>query len=124
MSNSLKILVVEDHDVVRESLCTVLTQKGFRVEAVEDAQSAIKVLSANHGAVDLLFSDVLLPGINGNELARYVRDSFPSVPIVLCSGLVSALPAEHTSILKPYTLDELLTTFDDVLRRSGRVPRC
>jgi len=80
------ILLVEDEPGVRSLATLVLQSAGFNVTACENAQVAASVFSRTPKRFDLLFSDVVLPGKNGIELAISLREMAPSLPVLLCSG--------------------------------------
>jgi DNA-binding response OmpR family regulator len=81
--------VVEDERPVRELLTTVLRREGFTVHAAATAEEAVEL--ANVHAIDLLLTDVILPGMSGPELARRIRERSPAVRIVFMSGYTGAL---------------------------------
>lgn len=77
-----RVLLVEDDDGVRDLLAGVLTHYGYAVEAFPNAEQALE----HERMFDLLLSDVLLPGMNGPELAKAIRGSGRRVPVLLMSG--------------------------------------
>jgi two-component system cell cycle sensor histidine kinase/response regulator CckA len=83
------ILVVEDERPVRDLLVAVLTRLGFSIRACATAEEAIELHRAQN--VDLLVTDVMLPGMSGPELARTVRISSPSTRVLFMSGYAGAL---------------------------------
>jgi len=80
------ILLVEDEPGVRSLATLVLQSAGFKVTACENAEVAVTVFSRTPNRFDLLFSDVVLPGKNGIELAITLRGLAPNLPVLLCSG--------------------------------------
>ena len=87
----LKILVVEDHALVREGLLQTLqaTEADTRTQGVADAEAAIKVLEAQ-ADFDLLILDLMLPGLNGMAFLGILRKRFPASPVVIISALDDA----------------------------------
>lgn len=79
------VLLVDDEYLVRGVLSEILRESGFAVVAVATAPEAIAVLS-KPGRVDLVFSDVKMEPMDGLELARWVREHRPSLPMILASG--------------------------------------
>ena len=77
------ILVVEDSLLIREMLATVIRAKGFEVVAAQDGYEALKVLDGRR--IDMVITDLILPGLNGLEVARAVRSRSPyqSIPILM-----------------------------------------
>jgi len=83
-----KVLVVEDDPVVRELLATFLTRKRYQVKVAEDGLHALALLREE--PMDLILSDVRMPGMSGLELLRDVKERDPEVQLILVSG--------HTSV--------------------------
>ena len=80
------ILLVEDEAFVREVECEVLRSQGFSVLPAENAREAMKLFQENSGGVDLLVSDLVMPGENGHQLASQVRAIRPEIAVLLTSG--------------------------------------
>lgn len=114
-----RVLVVEDNTQVGEFAVQLLEDRGYRPELAGNASEAIRSLEDEHGRFDLVFSDVVMPGMGGVELGRIVRDRWPELPVVLTSGYshVLAEDARHGFPLlhKPYSVEELAR----VLRRAA-----
>jgi CheY-like chemotaxis protein len=81
-----RVLVVEDNDDVGMFSTELLEDLGYKVKRVADANAALAILSNDEFAADLVFSDVIMPGMNGVELAGIVRERYPGLPAVLTSG--------------------------------------
>src|SRR4029077_4918318 len=81
------------------------------VRRVAEARAALAILGEDEFAVDLVFSDVIMPGMNGVELAGVIRERFPGLPVVLTSGYSNVLAenAHHgfELIQKPYSVESL-----------------
>ncbi len=107
----LRILVVEDEPFIRAATVDLLTNLGHTVFDAKDAPSALKVLDAE--AVDLLMTDVGLPGQTGIELALQCRDRFPGIKVVLATGYTRLLEggdgrlSDAVVLTKPYNIDTL-----------------
>ena len=119
-----RVLLVEDNDDVGRFSTELLEDLGYTVRRVADAAAALAILGEDEFAVDLVFSDVIMPGMNGLELAGLIRDRYPGLPVVLTSGYSNVL-AENSHhgfelIQKPYSV-ELLSR---ILRKAiaGRAP--
>ncbi|MEM7263737.1 MAG: response regulator, partial [Planctomycetota bacterium] len=80
------VLVVEDEPGVRRLLCQVLGEAGYQVLEAENGARALEVLRGNGGPVDLLVTDVVMPEINGRDLAQRVRSAYPETRILFVSG--------------------------------------
>ena len=106
-----RVLVVEDNDDVGQFSTELLEDLGYTVRRVANANAALAILSENEFAVDLVFSDVIMPGMNGVELAGILRQRYPGLPVVLTSGYSNVL-AENADlgfelIQKPYSVEAL-----------------
>src|SRR5882724_5794549 len=106
-----RVLVVEDNDDVGIFSTELLEDLGYKVKRVTDADAALAILANDEFAVDLVFSDVIMPGMNGVELAGIVRERYPGLPVVLTSGYSNVLAenAHHgfELIQKPYSVESL-----------------
>ncbi len=107
------ILVVDDSHEVRELAENHLRTLGYRVLAAQSGEEAMELIE-RYGAIDLLFSDIIMPGgMNGVRLAELVRERQPAVPVILATGYMNELPATagsgagHTILAKPYRLADL-----------------
>jgi CheY-like chemotaxis protein len=111
------IMVVEDDRLQREAVVTWLIRRGFEVIEARDGETALAMLRLI--AVDVLFTDLLLPGINGAELARLARSLHPDIKIVSTTGnpvLRGRMHTDDTTLLiKPYNFDELIEEIERVL---------
>ncbi|WGR74528.1 MULTISPECIES: PAS domain S-box protein [unclassified Bradyrhizobium] len=106
-----RVLVVEDNDDVGRFSTELLEDLGYVVRRVANANAALAILNENEFAVDLVFSDVIMPGMNGVELAGIIRERYPGLPVVLTSGYSNVL-AENAHrgfelIQKPYSVEAL-----------------
>ncbi len=105
------MLLVEDDDEVGRFSTDLLVDLGYTVRRVAEASAALSILGADEFAVDLVFSDVIMPGMNGVELAGIIRERFPGLPVVLTSGYSNVLAenAHHgfELIQKPYSVESL-----------------
>jgi CheY-like chemotaxis protein len=86
----IRLLLVEDEFLIREMVAEDLAEQGFSVYAVSNARDALSHLAS--AAVDVLFTDVNLPGgMDGMALARRARDIKPDLPVVYASGHVNVV---------------------------------
>jgi PAS domain S-box-containing protein len=106
-----RVLLVEDNDEVGRFSTELLEDLGYIVHRVADADAALAILKEDEFAVDLVFSDVIMPGMNGVELAGLIRERYPGLPVVLTSGYSNVLAenAHHgfELIQKPYSVELL-----------------
>ena len=120
----MKILIIEDEKLLADSLKALLEKKGFDVECVYDGESGAEY--AETGVYDLLILDVMMPKMDGFEVARSVRAKRCGTPILMLtarSGLedrVTGLDAGADDYLtKPFDSRELLACVNALLRRQG-----
>jgi DNA-binding NtrC family response regulator len=89
----------------------LLEDLGYVVRRAANANAALAILGENEFAVDLVFSDVIMPGMNGVELAGMIRERYPGLPVVLTSGYSNVLAeTAHRGfelIQKPYSVESL-----------------
>jgi PAS domain S-box-containing protein len=99
------VLVVEDDAEVRRSVVRMLEESGFRALAAADGHEALA--RAGEGTVDLVLSDVVMPGMLGSELAERIRALHPGLPVAFQSGYADSrshrLPADALLLRKPFT---------------------
>jgi two-component system cell cycle sensor histidine kinase/response regulator CckA len=127
-SGSETILLVEDADPLRKLAQTFLVTNGFRVLSAASGEEAL-TLAANHGsALDLLLTDVVMPGMNGRVLAEQLSLRQPGIKVLYMSGYTDSFIAGHgvlqagTNLLhKPFTEEILLGKVREVLD-SGMKP--
>jgi DNA-binding response OmpR family regulator len=108
-----RVLIVDDEENQRRTLSIGLKLDGFDVSVAGSAAEALRRLAVPP-AIDLTMIDLMMPGLNGLELARQIRRMYPSVPVVLSSAYhLSARQVERADcgavgfVPKPYRLDEL-----------------
>ncbi|SFJ98150.1 PAS domain S-box protein [Bradyrhizobium sp. Gha] len=106
-----RVLVVEDNDDVGQFSTELLEDLGYVTRRAANANAALAILEENEFAVDLVFSDVIMPGMNGVELAGIIRERYPGLPVVLTSGYSNVLAeSAHRGfelIQKPYSVESL-----------------
>lgn len=113
------VLLVEDDEPVRELLARLLADRGLEVLAVSSGEEALDVERARR--IDLMLSDVMLPGQNGFEVARLIRQRSPQMRILFMSGYVNQNAARAdefdlgTMLLqKPFTVADLMVRVAEV----------
>ncbi|WP_144638614.1 PAS domain-containing sensor histidine kinase [Bordetella genomosp. 13] len=109
-----RILVVEDNDTVGSFVTNLLTEMGQDPAWVVDAAAALRALEDSQGGFDMVFTDVVMPGMNGVELAQRVRARWPAIRVVLTSGYSHVLAEQGSHgfelVQKPYSVDALIAT--------------
>jgi CheY-like chemotaxis protein len=107
-----KILVVEDQEEVRSQIVGTLTEMGCNTIEAGDGTAGLKIIESGE-PLDMLISDVGLPGLGGLQLAEAARASHPDLPILLITGYAGKsaetlqLARDMELLRKPFTLDEL-----------------
>jgi CheY-like chemotaxis protein len=101
------VVVAEDEILIRLLAADVLTDAGFEVIEVGNAEEALTTLQSRPWEIHLLFTDIHMPGqMNGLELAHYVRRNWPHVALLIASGqdkpVPAALPDGSLFLTKPY----------------------
>ncbi len=115
------VLLVEDEPFVREATCRILQSAGFCVLPAADAQEAMKACENNQRKIDLLMTDMVLPGRSGRQLGEELRQTLPAIPILLTSGYIEceAGAESHENqtyyLAKPYSRAELVNKMEGIL---------
>jgi PAS domain S-box-containing protein len=121
------VLIVEDQDTVRQLAARVLKQQGYStVEAASGSEALLLLQGQDAPAIDLLLTDVILPGINGRELADRVRSEMPAIKVLFMSGYAGdalgrrgVLEDGLAFLPKPFTPAALLQKVRNVLASDG-----
>ena len=123
------VLLVEDSDALRDLTRRILVEGGYEVLEARNGVQAVRIV-ARQGPVDLLVSDIVMPGMNGHALASRLREQDPAIPIVFMSGysddaLLGGEFSETRLLPKPFDAEQLLRAVRDELDRSvsARAPR-
>jgi two-component system, cell cycle sensor histidine kinase and response regulator CckA len=119
------VLVVEDEELVRRVVARILTRAGYRVLVAGGGAEALAICEDAAGPIDLLLTDVIMPGIGGKELATRVAGQVPGIRILYMTGYTDddvlrrgILDQGRAVILKPFSPEDLLRKIRGVL--SGR----
>lgn len=109
------VLVVDDDRVPRQVVYRLLTEEGFRVFEAGNAREALDVLGMAPGRIDLVITDVVMPGCDGVELGRLIHEQWPEQRLLYMSAHPAEVVAEHglqdldvLFLAKPFTRDEIL----------------
>jgi PAS domain S-box-containing protein len=113
------VLVVEDDEPVRALLRDVLASHGYRVLEASTGPAALELVAGHHGPLDLLITDVVMPGMSGTTLAEEIDRVRPGMPVLFLSGYdaEASLSGRHSAqfLAKPVRPDELLRKARDML---------
>ena len=124
------LLVVEDEERVRRLTCRILEQYGYGTLEASDGQTALDLLNGSESAIDLLISDVLMPGMSGPELVDRARRQRPDLPVLLLSGYpADEIPHGEEAdqrarrfLQKPFSAEALATAVEELLTASREEP--
>jgi DNA-binding response OmpR family regulator len=127
MDKKIKILVVEDEPVIAEFLQTGLRYEGYDVTVAREGNTGLAKFRQD--TFHVLILDIVLPGMDGFEICRHVRESGSDIPVLMLSvknevsDRVKGLDSGADDYLtKPFVFDELLARIRALLRRSGKIP--
>ena len=121
------ILLVDDEESIRSVTARALTLKDFEVIQAPNAEEALKILK-NNQSLQLLITDMVMPGMNGEELIKEAKKIYPDLPCLLMSGYSESFE-KHTSdqaknfyfIAKPFVLADLLTKIKEILEKNKKL---
>lgn len=120
------ILNVEDDRQVRELTCHVLKNAGYSVICAENGQKALELVNNQDRVIDLLVTDVIMPGINGKELFERLSVIYPNMRVIYLSGYgeeiltdEDTLKEDVTFIQKPFSVEKLTVAVEKVLGGEG-----
>ena len=121
---SRTILLVEDDAVVRHVVRLLLELEGDIVLEAKDGDDALTVLAGHSGSLDLLLTDVMMPGLSGAEVCDKVRANRPGLPTLFISGFYpeaifpdQRLPAGSAFLAKPFMPEDLIDAVDALLAK-------
>ena len=113
------ILLAEDEPLLRELGETILTQAGYKIQTAPNAEELKKFVAEHDGKIDLLLTDVVMPGMSGPELVRLVRARWPDVRVLYMSGYaddeIEDLDRDAGFLQKPFTPMELTAKIAEML---------
>jgi PAS domain S-box-containing protein len=120
------ILVVEDEPLVREVLIEIMESSGYKTFQAEDADHAIPIIASRDHRIDLLLSDVGLPGMNGRQLAEIARQHRPDLKVLFITGYApnatlrnEFLGDNMDMMAKPFEVDQVVTRVASILRNQN-----
>jgi CheY-like chemotaxis protein len=123
------VLVVDDEETPRSVTCRMVRALGYQTRAARDGREALRYIQQHPGEVRLIITDVIMPYMDGGELAERARDLQPRLPIVLMSTnpvggevaeLIAAYP-ELPFVTKPFSTEKLQQVLTQLLGAAARV---
>jgi two-component system, cell cycle sensor histidine kinase and response regulator CckA len=112
------ILLVEDEDGVRHVVETMLKRNGYQVLSSSSSSDALALAEGVAGAIDLLITDVVMPGMGGKKMAESILQHRPGMKVLYVSGYGESIDSSAAFLQKPFTTDELALKIREVLRDS------
>ena len=123
----MRVLLVEDEEAVKRVMVRSLTEAGYQVLEADDGEEALRIFIDQQGTVDLLLTDVVMPGMNGRELGRRIHDWAPDLPVIYVSGYTDGEIARRgllepgaNFIQKPFSPDAMVQAVALALRITAR----
>jgi CheY-like chemotaxis protein len=120
-----RVLIVEDNANVRSFAVDLLSDLGFEADVASSAQEALDKLAVS-SSYDVIFSDVVMPGMSGIDFAKTVRQQIPGLPIVLTSGYSHVLVEEGRHgfplLQKPYSAEDVTRALNEAQETHGKNP--
>lgn len=117
------VLVVDDHATTRQTIARMLEAGGFSVEQASSGAQALERLGRDSTTIDMVLSDVTMPGMTGIDLAYQIRELYPSIPMAIVSGDVSELErsiigrSDVPFIKKPIHAESLFSALKEAIQR-------
>ena len=116
------VLLVEDEDAVRMFGARALRNKGYNVLEADNGERALDVINGTDGTIDLIISDVVMPGMDGHTLVQLVRHELPDVKVILISGYAEDVFRDEIDrdptiefLAKPFSLKGLASKVKEVM---------
>ena len=121
MGFSYKVLIVDDEEMVRKFLVSLLSQYGHSCEIAKDGLEALEKIEKN--VFDAMLIDIVIPRMDGITLTQKVIELYPDIPVMVMTGHADEHPAgsavaagAREFIKKPFSVDELMIRFDKMMR--------
>ena len=116
------ILVVDDERIILNLCTSILKIKGYTVLTAASGEEALRVLEQSEAAIDLALLDIMMPGLNGIQLAVQIRSAHPATPVILMTGFslreIQEVIGEANSyriFWKPFKAESLLQMIENAL---------
>lgn len=116
------ILVVDDEDIVRALVARALREAGYRVVQAQHGAAALALLESGRETIHLVITDLVMPGVGGREVARWVATHMPDLPVLFISGYPRTYLEAHDLydagiplLRKPFLPSRLLEAVEELL---------
>jgi CheY-like chemotaxis protein len=112
------VLVVDDDDLVRESLAALLRLLGHDIIQAKDGLEATTIYLSKHDKIHLVIMDIVMPKMDGIAATKAIKKEHPSARIILMSGLSDQLPPVDVNafLCKPFRYKDLCETVEEILK--------
>lgn len=118
------VMVIDDDDAVRKVAIAALQNQGFKVITAVNSRAGLAVLETEHQSVDLVLLNLTMPGIPGEQVLLQIRQKYPHMPVVVCSGYFADHAEFHLGtqrLSKPYSSTLLLDTVKAAIGKSQQM---
>ena len=129
MNTPHKLLIIDDNKEILSALKDFFTRKSYEVFSAADGLEGLKILETEQHGFDLVITDMTMPKITGDRLARRLMDINPQIPVILCTGFNEAINEEKALamgidkfVMKPIVKNELADTIRAVLDNPKSLP--
>ena len=126
-SCTANIMIIEDNEELCEGIQEILTQLGYTVSAISDSSKAMALFKQLESKLQLVITDVVMPGIGGKKLADEMQQRRPELPILFVSGYTDDVVLRHgvgagevNFLAKPFTAPVLAKTVETILAKSNK----
>jgi len=124
-----RILLIDDEEQIIDIEQQILERLGYKVTSKTDSEEALEEFAAQPDRFDLVITDMTMPKMTGDQLARRMMDIKPQIPVILCTGFNEAISEEKALamgidkfVMKPIVKDELASTIRTVLDNRLTLP--
>jgi len=115
-------LVIDDEEMVRHLVRRMLEPELCQVMEAGDGESALRLIQQDPAAIDLVLTDLIMPGIDGFDIVHVLAENCPDLPVVCMSGFATQAMADRRLpalfVPKPFTIEKLRQTIEPLLGRS------
>jgi DNA-binding response OmpR family regulator len=120
--HAVRVLVVDDDPTVARMVAAILEHAGFGVQTAHSGNDALNAIQEQPEAITVLLTDIVMPGMDGVELAEEVHKIAPRLPILFMSGFTGTATPYGPLIVKPFKPADLVAAIESVVAPSRRAP--
>ncbi len=118
----VRVLAVDDDDAVLRMVSSILTHDGFSVHTARTGSDALVFLRDHAGEVDLLLTDVVMPGMGGVELAAWAREMVPGLKVLFMTGFAGTVTPDGPVVEKPFHPADLTAKIVQIMGPARKAP--